>query len=119
VRYILCKLEADVSHLEVNEDGFSIEHILPESPSSDWRQSFADTQVEEMVYRIGNLTPLEPHLNRQVGNGPYLIKRESYQQSAYKLTQEILAEEWTPNTLTTRQRHLAQKATHIWKSDFP
>ncbi len=119
VRYILCKLETDVSHLEVNEDSFSIEHILPESPSSDWRQNFADTQIEEMVYRLGNLTPLEPHLNRQVGNQPYLIKRESYQQSAYKLTQDVLAEEWTPHTLSTRQRHLAQRATHIWKSDFP
>jgi len=119
VRYILCKLETDVSHLEVNEDSFSIEHILPESPSSDWRQNFADTQIEEMVYRLGNLTPLESHLNRQVGNQPYLIKRESYQQSAYKLTQDVLAEEWTPHTLATRQRHLAQRATHIWKSDFP
>ncbi|MFM6172272.1 MAG: DUF262 domain-containing protein [Sphaerospermopsis kisseleviana] len=119
VRYILCKLETDVSHLEVNEDSFSIEHILPESPSSDWRQNFADTQIEEMVYRLGNLTPLEPHLNRQVGNQPYLIKRESYQQSAYKLTQDVLAEEWTPHTLATRQRRLAQRATHIWKSDFP
>lgn len=119
VRYILCKLETDVSHLEVNEDSFSIEHILPESPSSDWRQNFADTQIEEMVYRLGNLTPLESHLNRQVGNQPYLIKRESYQQSAYKLTQDVLAEEWTPHTLSTRQRHLAQRATHIWKSDFP
>jgi uncharacterized protein with ParB-like and HNH nuclease domain len=119
VRYILCKLEADASNIEVNEDSFSIEHILPESPSSDWRQNFTDTQIEEMVYRIGNLTPLEPHLNRQVGNELYPIKREVYQQSVYKLTQDILAEEWTPNTLTTRQRHLAQRATHIWRSDFP
>ena len=118
-RYILCKLEADTSHIEVNEDSFSIEHILPESSNSDWRQNFSDNQIEEMVYRLGNLTPLEPHLNRQVGNEPYPIKREVYQQSVYKLTQNILAEEWAPNTLTTRQRHLAQRATHIWKSDFP
>lgn len=118
-RYILWKLETDASHIEVNEDSFSIEHILPESPNSEWRQNFTDTQIEEMVYRIGNLTPLEPHLNRQVGNELYPIKRRVYQQSVYKLTQNILAEEWTPNTLTTRQRHLAQRATHIWRSDFP
>jgi hypothetical protein len=119
VRYILCRLESDASHVEVNEDSFSIEHILPESANIDWRQNFTDTQIEEMVYRIGNLTPLEPHLNRQVGNELYPIKREVYQQSVYKLTQSILAEEWTPNTLTTRQRYLAQRATHIWRSDFP
>ena len=118
VRYILCKLEADISNIDVNEDGFSIEHILPESPSDDWRRDFTDAQLEEMTYRIGNLTPLEPYLNRQVGNKLYPIKRAAYQQSAYKLTKNVMAEEWTPNTLATRQRHLAQRAVHIWRSDF-
>ena len=119
VSYILFKLEADASHIEVNEDSFSIEHILPESPNSNWGQNFTDTQAEEMVYRLGNLTPLEPYLNRQVGNEVYSIKREVYQRSVYKLTQNVLAEEWNPNTLATRQRHLAQRAVHIWKADFP
>jgi uncharacterized protein with ParB-like and HNH nuclease domain len=118
VRYILCKLEADASHIDVNEDSFSIEHILPESPISDWRQNFTDAQIEEMVYRIGNLTPLEPNLNRQIGNKLYQNKQEVYQQSVYKLTQNILAEEWTPETLATRQRDLARRAAHIWRSDF-
>ncbi|MCA1990740.1 MAG: DUF262 domain-containing HNH endonuclease family protein [Coleofasciculus sp. S288] len=119
VRYILCKLEADAFNIEVNEDSFSIEHILPESPSDDWRQNFTDAQIEEMVYRLGNLTPLEPHFNREVGNEPYPIKQEKYQQSVYTLTQGIVVEEWTPNTLATRQRHLAQRAVHIWRSGFP
>ncbi len=119
VRYILFKLEADASHIEVNEDGFSIEHILPESPSGEWWQSFDDAQIEEMVYRLGNLTPLEPHLNRQVGNELYPIKRGIYQQSVYTLTKRVLAEEWNPNTLAERQRHMAQRAVHIWKADCP
>jgi uncharacterized protein with ParB-like and HNH nuclease domain len=119
-RYILWKLEIDASNRpDIGEDGFSIEHILPESPTDDWRQNFTDAQIEEMVYRLGNLTPLEPPFNRQVGNEPYSVKQEKYQQSVYSLTQSILAEEWTPNTITTRQRHLAQRAVHIWRSDFP
>lgn len=119
VRYILCKLEADASHIDVNEDSFSIEHILPESPTDGWRQNFSDSQVEEMTYRIGNLIPLEPNLNRQIGNELYSLKRKIYQQSVYALTQNVVAEEWTPDTLSTRQRHLAQRAVHIWRSDFP
>ena len=119
VRYILCKLEADASRIDVNEDSFSIEHILPESPVDGWRQNFSDTQVEEMTYRIGNLTPLEPNLNRQIGNELYSVKRTIYQQSVYALTQNVVAEEWTPDTLSTRQRHLAQRAVHVWRSDFP
>ncbi|AFZ33158.1 protein of unknown function DUF262 [Gloeocapsa sp. PCC 7428] len=118
VRYILCKLEADASHIDVNEDSFSIEHILPESPTDDWRQTFTDAQIEELVYRIGNLTPLEPHLNRQVGNAVYSIKQATYQRSVYVLTQSIVAEEWTPDTLTRRQADLAKRAVHIWRADF-
>ena len=118
VRYILCKLEKDASHLDVNEDSFSIEHILPESPTDAWRQNFTEPQLEEMPYRLGNLTLLEPSLNRQIGNKFYPKKQEIYQNSIYQLTQNILAEEWTPNTLANRQKYLAQQAVHIWKSDF-
>jgi hypothetical protein len=120
VRYILWKLEIDaLERTDISEDGFSIEHILPESPTDGWRQNFTDAQVEEMTYRIGNLIPLEPNLNRQIGNELYSYKQTIYQRSIYKLAQNVVAEEWTPDTLATRQRHLAQRAVHIWRSDFP
>ncbi|MEM9004715.1 MAG: DUF262 domain-containing protein [Cyanobacteria bacterium P01_F01_bin.86] len=119
VRYILWKLEIDASERQdISEDGFSVEHILPESPTDDWRRNFTDSQIEEMVYRIGNLTPLEPNLNRQVGNESYSTKQEAYQQSVYGLTRSISAEDWVADTLATRQRQLAKRAVHIWRSDF-
>ena len=117
-RYVLGKLEEDASNKPVEEEGFSIEHILPESPSINWGDDFTDMQLEEMVYYIGNLTPLEPSLNRQVGNELYPIKQEAYQKSVYTLTNNILAEEWTPDTIAARQKRLSQRAVHIWKSDF-
>jgi len=46
VRYILSKLEADASGVEVHEDSFSIEHILPQEPTDDWRQHFPDARRE-------------------------------------------------------------------------
>lgn len=119
VRYILWKLETDASERnDISEDGFSIEHILPESPTESWRRSFSENQIEEVVYRIGNLTPLESSLNRQVGNDLYSVKSDAYQQSVYTLTRNIAAEEWTINTIASRQRQLAQRATHVWRSDF-
>lgn len=119
-RYILWKLEldADSSNKPIDEDGFSIEHILPESPSNSWQDDFSDDEMEEMVYRIGNLTPLEPNLNRQIGNKVYSIKRKVYQKSSYALTRNILAEDWTPNAIANRQIKLSQRAAYIWKSDF-
>lgn len=98
---------------DLSEDGFSIEHVLPESPTDEWRQNFTDLEAEEMAYRIGNLTPLKPGLNRQVGNEPYSTKQEAYQKSVYMLTKEVLAEEWTPDTLARRQEGLAKRAVHI------
>lgn len=119
VRYILWKLEGDASgRQDISENGFSIEHILPESPTEGWQASFANTPIEDMVYRIGNLAPLEPSLNRQVGNEPYSVKQDAYRQSVYHLTRNVLAEEWTADALAARQRQLAQRATHIWRSDF-
>ncbi|RFP58067.1 MAG: DUF262 domain-containing protein [Limnothrix sp. CACIAM 69d] len=117
-RYILWKLENDAANQEIVEESFSIEHILPESPEQDWQDNFTDAQITDMVYRLGNLTPLEPPLNRQIGNRPYAIKRDVYPTSAYRLTQGILAEEWTPNALANRQKQLAKRAVHIWRSDF-
>ncbi|HAC62604.1 MAG TPA: hypothetical protein DCF68_03470 [Cyanothece sp. UBA12306] len=81
VRYILGKLEVESSQIDINEDSFSIEHILPESPTDYRRNNFTDSQIEE-------------------------------------ITQNILAEGWTPDTLDRRQRSLAQRAVVIWKSDF-
>jgi hypothetical protein len=119
VRYILWKLEMDESgRADINEEGFSIEHILPESPSDKWRDNFTDDEIELMTYRLGNLIPLEVNLNRQIGNQDYLDKQKIYQQSVYALARNIVAEEWTPNTIAKRQEHLARRAVHIWKSDF-
>lgn len=118
VRYIFGNLEADESGIEINEDSFSIEHILPEVPTDDWRQSFTDIQIEEMVYRLGNLTLLEPSFNRDIGQKNYGIKLEKYQHSVYALTKKIVAEDWTPDSIAARQRNLARRAVHIWKSDF-
>jgi len=118
VRYILGKLEGDVSGVEVNEESFSIEHILPEVLTNDWRQNFNNAQGEEMVYRLGNLTPLEPSFNRDIGQQNYQIKREKYQQSVYVMTQGIQAEEWTPDAVANRQRGLAGRAVHVWRADF-
>jgi len=117
-RYILGKLEADSSGILIDEDGFSIEHILPESPSSSWQQNFTASKIEEMVDRLGNLTPLEPDLNNQIGSKSYQIKQAAYKKSVYQLAKNITAEEWTPETLTNRQKKLAQQAVQVWRSDF-
>ncbi|MDJ0674640.1 MAG: DUF262 domain-containing HNH endonuclease family protein [Calothrix sp. MO_167.B42] len=117
-RYILCKLETDASGIQIDPDSFSIEHILPEVTTNDWQQNFTDSQIETMVYRLGNLTLLEPSFNREIGQKNYQIKQVTYEKSVYTLTKNITAEDWNPDTVATRQQLLGQRAIHIWKSDF-
>lgn len=118
VRYILWRLETQVSGVKIMEDSFSIEHILPENPDHSWQHNFTEKQQDEMVYRLGNMTLLEPALNREIGNQPYVRKREKYQDSQYSLTQEIQGEDWTPDAIANRQQHLGRLAVQVWRADF-
>lgn len=122
-KYILARFESDRSGraCDPETDPGTIEHVLPENPSSSWTASFPEHLWEQNVYRLGNLTLLEPSLNRRVGNADYAQKVEAYKQSTYMLTKDIAEaapEEWTPELLDARQRRLASRAVHLWRSDF-
>ncbi len=123
-KYILCRLEADRADRPCNPDTdpASIEHILPENPSADWAETFPEEKWDEYIYRLGNLTLLEPALNREIGNQTYPKKLESYRQSRYLLTNRLpgdAPERWTPQLIDKRQREMAERAAHLWRSDFP
>ena len=122
-KYILATLEGDLSRRECDPDTDpgTIEHILPENPSETWEDVFPRARWDEEVYRLGNLTLLEPALNRRVGNATYTEKVSAYAESAYALTRSIpdlAPEEWTFALLEERQRRLATRAVHVWRVDF-
>ena len=123
VKYILCRLEegAGGGPRDPETEPASIEHILPQNPSGDWFDSFTALELEAATNRIGNMTLLESAVNRDVGNAPYPEKRAAYEGSVYALTREVAEmapEEWTFAFMENRQRHLAQRATQVWRSDF-
>jgi hypothetical protein len=122
-KYTLARLETDASGraCDPDTDPGSIEHILPENPTEGWEATFPRTQWESAVYRLGNLTLLEPALNRQVGNAEYGEKVVAYGASTYALTRaipELAPEEWTLALLDKRQQLLAARAVHLWRADF-
>ena len=125
LKYILCRLEDDANDVGRERDPetepASIEHILPQNPSGDWTDAFDATEVQAAVERIGNATLLEPAINREIGSAPYADKRPVYERSTYALTRqvaEMAPEEWTFAFMEQRQRHLAQRAVQVWRSDF-
>jgi uncharacterized protein with ParB-like and HNH nuclease domain len=122
-KYILCRLEADMTGIQrdYEVDTGSIEHILPENPAHDWAQYFAEERQKDFIDRLGNLTLLEPSLNRQVDNVLLADKLPVYAQSSYGQTKAIVdlgVQEWTPASLNDRQKRMARRAAHVWQSDF-
>ena len=122
-KYILARLEEDAAGraCDPDTDPGTIEHILPENPTAVWNETFDPERWEVSAYRIGNLTLLESAANQAIGNAIYADKGAKYEKSKYALTQEIselAPEQWTPELLDQRQRKLASRAAHLWRSDF-
>lgn len=94
----------------------TIEHILPENPSSGW--DFSDEQRTRYLWAIGNLTLLESRKNREAGGKSPSAKQEIYRSSQFSLTRDLEVEDWSPGAIVDRQERLAKVATQIWRSDF-
>jgi len=120
VRYILRELERHVGRADLDEDStsYSLEHVLPQSPQGGW-EAFSDSDLENFVYRLGNMVMLETRDNRDLGNKLYAEKREVYRQSTLRLTQKLAEEneEWTPERVAAWQKWMARQATAIWRID--
>lgn len=115
LKYILRQLERESSGKDVTEDSFSIEHILPQNPDGSWEEGFTGQNTTTLIYRLGNLTLLEPNLNSALGRANYTDKRATFAQSAYTITTSIQAEEWTANAIVSRQEKMAEQAVKIWQ----
>ena len=122
-KYLLCELESDASgkRHDWESDTGTIEHILPENPSAQWDESFNPDRQKDFIYRLGNLMLLEPTINRQCQNGSFEDKRTEYGRSSYATAKALgLSDQadWSPATLALRQERMAQRAAHVWRSDF-
>lgn len=121
VRYILFELENNMmqgGERDYELDPATIEHILPENAGAEWDQDFPQIVQAAYIYRLGNYTLLEDHLNRYCERLPFDQKKAFYTQSQYKMTQVITYHDWNPATLDLRQNDLAKKATSVWRISY-
>ena len=121
VRYILFELEKQIggSSFDIESATYSLEHVLPENPSDDW--SWIDeSKQNRLIYRLGNMTPLEANKNRIVGNSGYESKRHTYQQSDFEITRRIAEQydQWREEKIDSRQKKMADVASSIWRVEF-
>lgn len=121
VRYLLFEIERQRSGQDFDFESatYNLEHILPESPSADWSY-IEEAKQEGLIYRLGNMTPLETNRNRDLGNGDYTTKRSVYQQSCFQITQAIAEhyDRWDEQKIASSQRQLANIAAGVWRMDL-
>ena len=102
----------------INEEGCTLEHVLPESPEhwSGWT-GFGDVDCRDWVDRLGNLSLLGRSDNRGSAafNRSFREKVTVYRDSAVALSRELGdLEEWTPDEIRARQRRMAEVAASTW-----
>ncbi len=110
MRYILFEIERQRHghDFDVESAAYSLEHVLPEHPSEAWSY-IEEVKQERLIYRIGNMTPLETRINRDLGNSAYPAKLAAYRQSGFNITQAIAEhyETWDEQKIESRQKQLA------------
>ncbi|OGU35003.1 MAG: hypothetical protein A3K13_05185 [Gemmatimonadetes bacterium RIFCSPLOWO2_12_FULL_68_9] len=121
------RLEASYESKEpVNwdESQLSIEHVLPQTLSDEWRAALSasgedpDVVHDELLHTLGNLT-ITAH-NPQLSNKPYERKQEILQGSHLELNRAISpAGRWGREEILARADELATRAIGLWPGPVP
>ena len=119
---MLLEYEEQDNSLVNSFNQISIEHILPQNPSttSKWVQDFTEEQRTDMTHKVGNLCLIGRRKNTSLGNLDYLDKRKRYFEkniNSFARTLQIYntyPSQWTPAELSENQAITIQKIKKIF-----
>lgn len=117
-RIVLDGIEAYLAGKEVvdlNSNKITIEHIMPQTLSPDWRHEIGqdDDTHRRYVDTLGNLTLTG--LNSELGNMSFAEKRKIYSESGISMNREIAkCDRWSSTEIQMRSGVLADYAIKLW-----
>ena len=150
-RYLLAKLTqyVDMAYKGVTTPGslddymvLEIEHILPNTPEPELRQSFTSSNpganYDDYKNRLGNFTLLEKPINIVASNSFFEVKKAEYKKCKHYLTSSIVEltvvgknssinrineklkafDTWSAASIDQRQTMLIELAKDVWKTSL-
>jgi Protein of unknown function (DUF1524) len=111
--------ESALSHKEtVNLSSVTIEHILPQTLSQEWKDELGSEPEkvhEALVYTIGNLTLTG--YNSELGNLPFSNKKAKLENTHIELNRWIFEQvNWRELEIGERAKKMLDTANTIWIS---
>lgn len=118
--YLFRKLENFDRKEQINIKDYTVEHVMPQTLTSEWKQELGDdyqTIHELWLHKIGNLTLTG--YNSELSNHTFKEKRDTHQEgfrySPLYLNRSLAhAERWNELTMLARAKELADRASQIW-----
>ena len=118
-RHILDRLENEGEREQSPIQDYSIEHIMPQTLTAEWRDMLgedAEQVHEERLHRLGNLTLTG--FNSEYSNSSFEKKKtrpNGFNESAVRLNLYVRNQsEWTVAQIEERGKRLAQRALNVW-----
>lgn len=117
-RYLLGKIERHLSKESVEVIDASIEHIVPQTLSNEWKAYLLNKEdlsnYEIFVHTLGNLALTK--YNSELSNDCFAEKKKIYSSSNFNYTKKISEySEFTSKQIYNRAEKLANLALQIWK----
>lgn len=116
-KLILESIEESFKHKEqVSLNGLSIEHVVPQTLTSWWREHLGEDWAvthELLRHTLGNLTLTA--YNSELSNDSFELKKNHFQNSHLELNQYFqLKQSWSREAIEERAECLADIALRIW-----
>ena len=122
-------LESINRHLSKGTGGFtaldsnpSIEHILPQTPSEDWKSELGESferTYQDYLDTLGNLTLVTQEWNRNLSNSVFSIKKATLASHALRINSDYFSQDiarWDETTILERADFISHKFLEIWSA---
>ena len=121
LEHINRQLSAGTGGYTVLDHSATIEHILPQTLSPEWKAELGSSasRVVEFIHTIGNLTLVTSEWNTALSNGPFTSKKAKLASHALRLNSAYFVQNiplWNETTITERSQHLIDRILSIWPS---